>query len=274
MTAALVVQCLTVSLHRRPLVDGLNFALAPGEKVALLGASGSGKSLTAAALLGALPAGMEVSGQLQLDGTDVPLAPRRPRSAGRGSGRPSSGGSGSGGLAAIHQDPTTALNPLVPLGKQLEIPLRREGHSASEARERAAGLLASVGIGDPARVLASYSGELSGGELQRVCIALALACHPKVLVADEPTTALDMVSQAKVLDVLARPSTAGHATLLITHDLAVAQALCTRALVLSSGRIVEQGPMDTLLSEPSHPYTARLVEAARTVHPAGMELTA
>lgn len=262
MTAAIMVQDLSVSLHGRPLVDGLTFDLAPGEKVALLGASGSGKSLTASALLGTLPAGMDVSGRLLLDGRDVPLARRRPGSA------------GSGTLAAIHQDPTTALNPLVPLGKQLAIPLRREGHSVSEARERAAGLLASVGIGDPSRVLASYSGELSGGELQRVCIALALACRPKVLVADEPTTALDMVSQAKVLDVLARPSAAGHATLFITHDLAVAQALCSRALVMSSGRIVEQGPTDTLLAQPSHTYTARLVEAARTVGPAGLALPA
>lgn len=262
MTAAIMVQDLSVSLHGRPLVDGLTFDLAPGEKVALLGASGSGKSLTASALLGTLPARMDVSGRLRLDGRDVPLARRRPGSA------------GSGMLAAIHQDPTTALNPLVPLGKQLAIPLRREGHSASDARERAAGLLASVGIGDPARVLASYSGELSGGELQRVCIALALACRPTVLVADEPTTALDMVSQAKVLDVLARQSTAGPATLFITHDLAVAQALCSRALVMSSGRIVEQGPMDTLLTQPSHPYTARLVEAASIVRPAGLELPA
>lgn len=264
MTAVLVVRDLTVSLHGRPLVDGLSFDLAPGEKVALLGASGSGKSLTASALLGTLPAKLDVSGNLQLDGRDVRLARRRPGSAGRGSGM----------LAAIHQDPTTALNPLVPLGKQLAIPLRREGHSASEARERAAGLLAAVGIRNPARVLAGYSGELSGGELQRVCIALALACRPKVLVADEPTTALDMVSQARVLDVLARPSTAEHATLLITHDLAVAQALCSRAVVMSSGRIIEQGPMDILLSQPSHPYTARLVEAARAVHPAGLEVPA
>ena len=174
MTAAIMVQDLSVSLHGRPLVDGLTFDLAPGEKVALLGASGSGKSLTASALLGTLPARMDVSGRLRLDGRDVPLARRRP------------GEAGSGMLAAIHQDPTTALNPLVPLGKQLAIPLRREGHSASEVRERAAGLLASVGLGDPARVLASYSGELSGGELQRVCIARPWPAAPRSWLPTSP----------------------------------------------------------------------------------------
>ncbi|MDV8149762.1 ABC transporter ATP-binding protein [Arthrobacter sp. B10-11] len=257
MTPALTVRGLTVALHGRPLVDGLTFDLAPGEKVALLGASGSGKSLTAAAVLGALPATMDASGELQLDGRALPLMRKGVGSAVRAAR----------GIAAVHQDPTTALNPLVPLGKQLAIPLRREGHPASAARELAAGLLAAVGIADPVRVLAGYSGELSGGELQRVCIALALACCPRVLVADEPTTALDMVNQAKVLDVLAQPSAQGHATLFITHDLAVAQVLCSRALVLCAGRIVEQGPLDTLLSRPAHPYTARLVEAARAVLP-------
>ncbi|MBT2596300.1 ATP-binding cassette domain-containing protein [Arthrobacter sp. ISL-72] len=280
MTPALLVQDLTVSLHGRHLVNGLNFELAPGENVALLGASGSGKSLTAAAVLGALPASMTIGGRLQVNGTTVPLtgrrpAPTRPAPSSPGSGNTGSTDHGSGRLAAIHQDPITALNPLVALGKQLTIPLRRAGFSASEARCQAAALLAAVGINDTARTLSSYSGELSGGELQRICIALALACRPSVLVADEPTTALDVVSQAKVLDVLAGPTASAQAILFITHDLAAAQVLCSRALVMFDGRIVEEGTMDTLLSRPQHHYTARLVEAACQGFPApGTELSA
>ena len=269
MTPALLVQDLTVSLHGRHLVNGLTFELAPGENVALLGASGSGKSLTVAAVLGALPASMTVGGRLQVNGTPVPLTGRRPTPS---SPAPSSGNKpfrikragnpGPGRLAAVHQDPMTALNPLVALGKQLIIPLRRAGFPAPEARDQAAALLTAVGITDTGRTLASYSGELSGGELQRVCIALALACRPSVLVADEPTTALDMVSQAKVLDVLAGPTASAQAILFITHDLAAAQVLCSRALVMVGGRIVEEGTMDGVLAQPQHPYTARLVEAA------------
>lgn len=249
MIPALLVQDLIVSLQGRPLLDRLNFKIEPGEKVALLGASGSGKSLTASALLGLLPASMNVSGLLQVDGKDVRLSSRQ------GGGR---------NLAAIHQDPMTALNPFVRLGSQLAIPLRKTGLSAPAVHEEALTLLTSVGIEDPERILASFSGELSGGQLQRVCIALALACRSSVLVADEPTTALDVVSQAKVLDVLARPSTSANAMLFITHDLAAAQVLCSRALVMRGGRIVEEAPMDILLARPTHPYTAQLVEAARS----------
>jgi peptide/nickel transport system ATP-binding protein len=247
MIPALLVEDLSVSFQGRPLVDGLNLRIDPGERVALLGASGSGKSLTAAALLGQLPSTMNVSGLLQVDGQDVRLSSRR--TDGRN-------------LAAIHQDPMTALNPMVRLGPQLAIPLRKQGLPAPAARERALALLASVGLEDPERILASFSGELSGGQLQRVSIALAMACRSSVLVADEPTIALDAISQAKVLDVLAGPSTAAQAMLLITHDVAAAQVLCSRAVVIQGGRIVEEASMDILLARPTHPYTAQLVEAA------------
>lgn len=266
MHPALLVRDLTVSLQGRPLVDGVSFTIDPGEKLALLGASGSGKSLTAAALLGQLPASMNVSGLLRIDGEDVPLCSRRTGGSRQTGSR---GRTGSGrGLAAIHQDPMAALNPLVRLGSQLAIPLRRAGLSARQAAERSLSLLSSVGIPEPDRILASYSGELSGGQLQRVCIALALACSSSVLVADEPTTALDVVSQAKVLDVLAGPSTRNQAMLFITHDLAAAQVLCGRAVVMRAGRIVEEAPMDVLLAQPTHPYTKQLVEAARMVEAA------
>jgi peptide/nickel transport system ATP-binding protein len=247
MTPALLVDNLTVSLHGLPLVNGVSFTIEPGEKVALLGASGSGKSLTASALLGQLPPSMDVSGSLRIDGRLVPLRRRLTDAS---------------GLAAIHQNPLAALNPLVRLGSQLAIPLRKAGLSAQATRERTVELLTSVGIEDPERLLSSHSGELSGGQLQRVCIALALACRSSVLVADEPTTALDVVSQAKVLDVLAGPSASAQALLFITHDLAAAEALCTRALVMRAGRIVEEAPMDILLAQPAHSYTAQLVEAA------------
>lgn len=262
MHPALLVRDLRVSLRGRALIDGVSFAIDPGQRLALLGASGSGKSLTAAALLGQLPATMSFSGELLINGVEVPLSRRRSSRA---------------GIAAIHQDPMSALNPLVHLGKQLEIPLRHGGFSGSMARKRARELLEAVGIAEAGRTMESFSGELSGGQLQRVCIALALACHSSVLVADEPTTALDMVNQAKVLEALTSYSWSMHskpsspasgrsgsaaAMLFITHDLAVAAALCHRALVLSSGRIVEEGSMKALVERPRHPYTKQLVEAA------------
>jgi peptide/nickel transport system ATP-binding protein len=168
-----------------------------------------------------------------------------------------------GDFAAVHQDPTTALNPMVRLGRQLAFPLLQAGLSVAEARERATDLLRSVGFTDPERVLSGYSGELSGGQLQRVCIALALARRSAVLVADEPTTALDVISQAKVLHALMHGTGSTGAMLFITHDLAVAASLCTRALVMQSGRIVEEAPMDQLLAVPGHSYTRQLVDAAQ-----------
>jgi peptide/nickel transport system ATP-binding protein len=247
MTSALVVRDLTVSLRGRALVAGLSFQMAAGERVALLGASGSGKSLTASAVLGQLPDGLTVSGSMQVNGRETVLGRRLDRT---------------GEFAAVHQDPATALNPMVRLGRQLAFPLLKAGHSGAEARGRAADLLMSVGLTDPERVLSGYSGELSGGQLQRVCIALALARRFTVLVADEPTTALDVISQAKVLDALRHGTGSTGAMLFITHDLAVAASLCTRALVMQSGRIVEEAPMDQLLAKPRHSYTRQLVEAA------------
>jgi peptide/nickel transport system ATP-binding protein len=249
MTSALVVRDLTVSLRGRALVAGVSFRIAAGERVALLGASGSGKSLTASAFLGQLPDGMTVSGSMQVNGRDTVLGRRLDRT---------------GNLAAVHQDPATALNPMVRIGRQLAFPLLKADHSGAEARGRAAELLLSVGLTDPERVLSGYSGELSGGQLQRVCIALALARRFTVLIADEPTTALDVISQAKVLDALRHSTGSAGAMLFITHDLAVAASLCTRALVMQSGRIVEEAPMDQLLAKPKHSYTRQLVEAAET----------
>ncbi|NIH68726.1 ATP-binding cassette domain-containing protein [Modestobacter marinus] len=234
----------------RRLVHGVRLEVAGTERVALIGASGSGKSLTAAAVLGTLPAGAEVGGSVHVAGVDVTgRAPARRPPAAR--------------VAGVGQDPAAALNPLVAVGAQLALPLRahRGLRGAALDRERA-GLLATVGLTDSRRVLASTPGELSGGQRQRVCIALALASRAGLVVADEPTTALDLVTQAQVVALL-REATRDTALLFITHDLAVAAALCDRAVVLHEGTVVEDAPITRLLSDPQHEQTAALVRAAR-----------
>lgn len=247
---ALEVDALVVSIRGRRVIDGVSFGVAPGERVALIGASGSGKSLTAGAVVGQLPTAAHAAGRIRIAGQDVlgiPVA-RRPQAA---------------GVAAVFQDSLAALNPLVSVGDQLAIPLRhRQGLRGRELADGAGALLRSVGLEDPARILRSWSGELSGGQRQRVCIALALACRTSLLVADEPTTALDVVTQAQVLDVL-RTHSEGSALLLITHDLAVAAALCHRVVVLLDGQVVENGLVSDLLEAPRHAHTRQLVQAAR-----------
>ncbi len=210
----LAVQGLGVEIGGRRVLDGIDLDVGPQERVALLGASGSGKSLTAAAVLGRLPHGAAARGSVRIGGTEVLGVPaaRRGRSA---------------GVAAVFQDSRTALNPLVRTGVQLVAPLRHHsGRSPEEARSAAVEMLAAVGLDDPLRVLRGYPGELSGGQRQRVCIALALACQPQLLLVDEPTTALDVVSQHQVLQVLDERMAASDAGLLfITHDLAAAAQL-------------------------------------------------
>ncbi|MCZ2826437.1 MULTISPECIES: ATP-binding cassette domain-containing protein [unclassified Modestobacter] len=248
--AALVVDDLTVSLGGRELVRGVRFEMAATERVALIGASGSGKSLTAAAVLGTLPIGAEVRGSVRVAGTDVSrLPPARRSTAAR--------------VAAVGQDPAAALNPLVPVGAQLALPLRNHrGLRGAELARQRAQLLSAVGLDDTERVLRSSPGELSGGQRQRVCIAMALASRAGLLVADEPTTALDLVTQAQVVAVL-REASRDAALLFITHDLAVAASLCDRAVVLHAGAVVEDAPITRLLTAPQHEQSAALVAAAR-----------
>lgn len=248
MPPALDVEHLTVSTGSAVLTHGISFQIEVGERVALLGASGSGKSLTAAAILGSLPVGFASSGSISLFGD--------PLSSGNG-GR-------TGKVAAIYQDSASALNPLVTVGHQLTAGLR--AHSPMGRREAAGTverLLDSVGIDDPEQVMRGFASELSGGQRQRVCISLALLCGARLLVADEPTTALDVVNQARVLAVLRdHGDVAGAAILFITHDLAAASSLCDRAIVLEAGRVVETNAMSSIVSSPSHPYTSALVAAA------------
>lgn len=216
--------------------------------MALLGHSGSGKSLTAAAITGGLSRMLDATGEVELDGVAV---------------EPSSSIRPPGLVAAVQQDSSSALNPLVRVGQQLGVPLRATGVTDRDARAHE--LLDACGIEDPARVLHSYPAELSGGQRQRVCIALALACDAKALIADEPTTALDVVSQAQVLGTLAAAQErAGLALLFITHDLAAASQICDRAIVLQHGRVVEEGTFAALVDHPRHPYTKELVDAVRS----------
>jgi peptide/nickel transport system ATP-binding protein len=259
---ALTVRDLVVEIGERRVLDGVDLDVAAGERVALIGASGSGKTLTAMAVLGRLPAAAAFRGSVRLGNTEVLGVPaaRRGRSP---------------GAAAVFQDSLSALNPLVRTGVQLCAPLRRHrGLGLEDARRAAVELLASVGFDRPRRILRSYPGELSGGQRQRVCIALAVACDQDLVLADEPTTALDTVSQSQVLRVLrAQTDVRSAALLLVTHDIAAAAGLCERAVVLDRGRVVESAPLAELLGSPRHDYTRLLVDAARTTSLASARVT-
>ncbi|MWJ81714.1 ATP-binding cassette domain-containing protein, partial [Clavibacter michiganensis] len=258
MHPALDVRSLSIAIDRVPLVHDVDLRVGAGERVALVGASGSGKSLTARAVLGTVPPGSRVRGGVELGGRAVGLATPRQRL---------------GRVAAVQQDSLAALNPLVTVGAQLVAALRasRARGSAADgglltrgdARREVVALLAEVGIEDPDGTLPAFAAELSGGQRQRVCLALALLCRAELLLADEPTTALDVVTQARVVDVIRRRLDAtGQALLFITHDLAVAAALCDRVVVLEAGRVVEAGSMRELVRRPRHAYSRALVAAA------------
>ena len=234
-------------------VDSVSFDIRPGEHVGLVGESGSGKSVTSLAVMGLLPKrGADVSGTVTYAGRDLLQASRREMSKLRGNE-----------IAMVFQDPMTSLNPVVTVGVQLtEVLTQHNRLSRSEARDRAGDLLRKVGIPDPVRRLKEYPHQLSGGMRQRVLIAIALACEPRLLIADEPTTALDVTIQAQVLEVLKELVADTQAALLmITHDLGVVAGLCDRVNVMYSGRIVESTTRDVLFAEPRHPYTGGLLRS-------------
>ncbi|WP_436232591.1 ABC transporter ATP-binding protein [Actinacidiphila alni] len=250
---------ITVAGGRAEAVRDVSFTVHAGEAVGVVGESGSGKTLTCRSLLGVLPPGCEVSaGSAALAGdggavTELTALDRRQWERLRGAE-----------LGAVFQDPASYLNPALTVGRQLAEPLRvRLGMTRARARERAVELFASVGLREPAQVYHRYPHELSGGMLQRVLIAIAVACDPRLLVADEATTALDTVVQAEVLDLLARlRDERGLALLLVTHDLAVVAEVTDRVLVFYAGEIVEDGPTQDVVHRPAHPYTAALLRVA------------
>lgn len=244
------VSGLDVTVAGRPLLQSVSLQVPPGRRVALLGASGSGKSLTVLALLGLLGPQFHVQGSLRVGGRALSWrqAPGQ---------RP--------GMAAVFQDSQAALNPVVRLDRQLLPAVTRRRQVSAAAAARIVGdLLGEVGFEDPRRILRAYPSQLSGGQRQRVCLALAMAASPELLVADEPTTALDMISQRQVVEALRRCTGEGRSGLLfITHDLAVAADLCEDVVVLERGRVVEAGPVQQVIGSPQAAFTTSLVEAAR-----------
>ena len=233
-------------------VNSVSFRLRAGELLGVVGESGSGKSVTMLSLLGLLPMPpAEVrAGAVMLGGTDLLRADAGTLREVRG-----------GRVGFVFQDPMTSLNPVFTVGEQIIEPLRRhKGLTRAEARARAAELLDMVGIPDAGKRLSSYPHQFSGGMRQRVMIAIALSCDPEVLIADEPTTALDVTIQAQILD-LVRDLRAklGMAIVWITHDLGVIAGIADRVLVMYGGQIVEQAPVDRLFADPRHPYTQALL---------------
>jgi peptide/nickel transport system ATP-binding protein len=247
-------------------VDGVTFEIRPGEHVGLVGESGSGKSVTSLAIMGLLPRrGVRVGGSVRYGGAELIGMSHSRLNHLRGRD-----------IAMVFQDPMTSLNPVVRVGVQIVEAVRRHhGVDKREARDRAEDLLRKVGIPDPGRRLREYPHQLSGGMRQRVLIAIALAGDPRLLIADEPTTALDVTIQAQVLEVLKHlVADTGAALLMITHDLGVVAGLCDRVNVMYSGRIVEASERDTLFARPRHPYTGGLLHSIpRLDAPRGEPLT-
>ncbi|WP_179129632.1 ATP-binding cassette domain-containing protein [Corynebacterium pacaense] len=221
-----------------PLIDNVSLDIGEGERVAVIGRSGSGKSLLAGALSGTVPATLSISGTVTFDGRAVTARTVGDR-----------------GIVVVRQDSADALNPLVMVAEQMGIPLRVRGVDSTNAAE----FLRRVGMDDPERILHSYPGELSGGQRQRVCVALGLACAPRLLITDESTTALDVINQAVVVEALGGVET----LVFITHDLALAAQLCTRVLVMEAGRIVEDASLTEVLGNPVRDITRSLVEQAK-----------
>lgn len=247
--SGLEIEGLCVSIGHRDVVRAVDLRVRPGGCVGLVGESGSGKSLTALASLGLLPRGARVTaGRILLGGHET-VAPDRDRTAKvRGPG-----------ITMIFQSPRAALNPVLRVGQQIERVLRRTGRRDDLPR-RCTELLAAVGFPEPGQVARLYPHELSGGMGQRVMIAMAVAREPRVLIADEPTTALDVTAQADILDLLDDlRSRTGMGVLLISHDLSVVAERCESVSVMRQGSIVEAGASRTVIKAPRHPFTAELV---------------
>ena len=243
----LAVHGLTVEFGGERVVSDVSFAVERGERVALIGESGSGKSITSLAVIGLLPDEARASGRVDFDGRDMLALSERERCRLRGDR-----------IGMIFQEPMTALNPTMRVGRQVAEVLELHGRKGDVLE-----LLRRVEFRDPERIAHSYPHQLSGGQRQRILCATATACSPDLVLADEPTTALDVTVQAQVLALLGRlVSEEDAALLLISHDLAVVAGMCERLLVMYRGEIVEQGPTGQLLAAPQHPYTQGLLATA------------
>jgi peptide/nickel transport system ATP-binding protein len=261
MTAAgtplLAVEDLVVEFpraHETPIrpVRGISLTLRRGERLGLVGESGSGKSLTALALMRLVRPPGVVRGRVRLDGEDLVALSAREMAGVRAQR-----------MSMIYQDPMSSLNPVFTVGRQIAEAVRIAGKGdKAQARRRAIDLLGEVGVPEPARRVDSYPHEFSGGMRQRVMIAMALANDPALLIADEPTTALDVTTQARVVDLMSKiVADRGLAVMLITHDLGIAARFCDRVDVMYAGRIVEDAPVDDLYDRPLHPYSEALLRS-------------
>lgn len=251
MTALLDVKGLRVAFSGKEVVHGVDFSIQPGEKLALVGESGSGKTVTALSLL-KLALNADVNGSVQFGGRDLLALSDRELRGIRGSE-----------ISMIFQEPMTALNPLFTVGEQIaEVLELKKGVTRKEAWGAAVDLLASTGIPDPQRRAGAFPHQLSGGQRQRAMIAMALACQPRLLLADEPTTALDVTLRAQILGLLSDLQRRnGMAVLLITHDLNLVRKFADRVAVMENGHLVEHGPVADVFANPQHAYTRKLIDS-------------
>ncbi len=233
-------------------VNKMNFSIGPGQTLAIVGESGSGKSQTVMAAMGLLAGNGEVEGSVKLDGQE--LIGMKPKDLNKIRGRD---------MAMIFQDPMTSLNPYLSIADQMtEVLMFHKRMKRAEAMDRSEEMLRTVHLPDPRRILRRYPHELSGGQRQRVMIAMALLCDPKVLIADEPTTALDVTVQAQMLKLFEELTDKFNtALIIITHDLGVVAGLADEMMVMYAGRVVEQGPVEGLFYDPRHPYTFGLLHS-------------
>lgn len=256
MSDLLRVDNLTVSFGRRRVVavDSISFALKAGQRLGIIGESGSGKTVTALALMGLLPETAQLAGSIVLAGRQLAGLDDAAHARLRGDL-----------MSMVFQEPMTALDPTMRVGRQVaEVLLLHTSDRGGSARDRVLTILGRVGLDDAQRVADSFPHQLSGGQRQRCLLAMALINSPDLIICDEPTTALDVTVQAKVLRLLDEVLTAeAAACLFISHDLAVVSQVCSDVLVMLDGRIVEAGPVARLFSAPEHPYTAGLVATAR-----------